>query len=153
MTFPKLSSHEYASLLTNVSCTGELTQTRSPNSLVRPKRARTMDRYMGHALQYPPKRSYILSTHKKSSHYFSLNNHMLQKVDCSLYLGVTLNHDLRWTTHINITKKASWRVKSRNRGCRDKKESKPYHTDTVIAKLAISWYKYVKTLHWYSKWN
>lgn len=56
----------------------------------------------------PPKRSYILSTHKKSSHYFSLNNHMLQKVDCSLYLGVTLNHDLRWTTHINsITRKAS----------------------------------------------
>ena len=52
MTFPKLSTHNYASLLTNVSCTEELTQTRSPNSLVRPKWTRTMGRYMEHALHY-----------------------------------------------------------------------------------------------------
>ena len=50
--------------------------------------------------------TYILSTHK-SSDYHSLNNHILQQVDCSPYLGVTLTHDLRWMTCINITRKAS----------------------------------------------
>ena len=60
-------------------------------------------------MHFNTKKCYILSTHKKSSHYYSLNNHIFQQVDCSPYLRVTLTHDLRWMTHMinNITRKAS----------------------------------------------
>ena len=58
-------------------------------------------------MQFNTKKCYILRTHNKSSHYYSLNNHIyiLQQVDCSPYLRVTLTHDLRWIN--NITRKAS----------------------------------------------
>ena len=79
--------------------------TRSPNSPVRPKWARVMGRYTGRALQY--QFFLIFSVPTTSPHTTTLNNHILQQVDCSPYLGFTLTHDLRWTTPINITRKTS----------------------------------------------
>ena len=55
---------------------------------------------------FDTKKCYILSTCRKPSHYCSLNSHKLQQVDCSLYLGVTITHDLKWMTYINIMRTA-----------------------------------------------
>ena len=79
--------------------------TRSRNSPVRPKWARVMGRYTGRALHY--QFFLIFSVPTTSPHTTTLNNHILQQVDCSPYLGFTLTHDLRWTTPINITRKTS----------------------------------------------
>ena len=44
----------------------------------------------------------------KSSHFYSLDNHILKQVQESAYLGLTLSEDLKWGPHIpKITKKAN----------------------------------------------
>ena len=49
------------------------------------------------------KKCYILRRpiRNGSAHFYSLENHILQQVTCSPYLGVTLSDNLKWTTRIN----------------------------------------------------
>ena len=49
-----------------------------------------------------------MSINSKSSHFYSLDNHILKHVQESTYLGLTLSEDLKWGPHIQkITKKAT----------------------------------------------
>ena len=44
----------------------------------------------------------------RSSHFYTLNNHILQKVKQNPYLGILISEDLKWEPHlIKITKKAN----------------------------------------------
>ena len=59
-------------------------------------------------MRFNAKKCYILSINQKSSHFYQLNNHILQQVPENPYLGVTISEDMKWSTHIsNITKKAN----------------------------------------------
>ncbi|KAK7103646.1 hypothetical protein V1264_018511 [Littorina saxatilis] len=59
-------------------------------------------------MRFNAKKCYILSIRNKSSFFYNLDNHILQKVNSNPYLGVTFTDDLSWTTHINkIVKKAN----------------------------------------------
>ena len=54
------------------------------------------------------KKSYILSINNRSSHFYSLGNHILKQVDENPYLGLTITENLKWSSHITkITKKAN----------------------------------------------
>ena len=59
-------------------------------------------------MRFNAKKCNILSINAKSSHYYQLNNTILQEVPSSPYLGVQLSNDLSFEQHINtVCSKAS----------------------------------------------
>ena len=59
-------------------------------------------------MQFNAKKCYILSVRNSSSHFYQLDNTMLQQVSSNPYLGITISEGLQWSTHINnICKKAN----------------------------------------------
>ena len=59
-------------------------------------------------MRFNAKKCYIMSINNRSSHFYSLNNHILKQVDENPYLGVTITENLKWSSHITkITKKAN----------------------------------------------
>ena len=60
-------------------------------------------------MRFNAKKCYILSIHDKGiSKFYELNSHILKSVENNPYLGVILDKNMKWTTHIdNTTKKAS----------------------------------------------
>ena len=54
------------------------------------------------------KKCYIMSINNRSTHFYSLNNHILKQVEEKPYLGLTFTENLKWSSHITkITKKAN----------------------------------------------
>ena len=59
-------------------------------------------------MRFNVKKCYTMSINNKSSHFYSLCDHILQKVNENLYLGITLTKNLKWTSQITkTTKKAN----------------------------------------------
>ena len=59
-------------------------------------------------MRFSAKKCYILSINNRSSHFYSLDNHILQQVSENPYLGLTLSDNLKWGHHIQkISKKAN----------------------------------------------
>ena len=66
-------------------------------------------------MRFNAKKCYILSINNRSSHFYSLGNHILKQVDENPYLGLTITENLKWSSHITkITKEAntSWIFKT-----------------------------------------
>ena len=48
-----------------------------------------------------------MSIRKKTSKFYSLNNHILEEVQDNPYLGLQISSDMKWSTHINkVARKA-----------------------------------------------
>ena len=59
-------------------------------------------------MRFNAKKCYILSIRQKSSRFYQLDGEILQEVNSSPYLGITVSNDLQWKTHItSIMKKAN----------------------------------------------
>ena len=59
-------------------------------------------------MRFNAKKCYIMSINNKSSHFYSLCNHILQQVSENPYLGITLTENLKWNSQITKnTKKAN----------------------------------------------
>ena len=59
-------------------------------------------------MRFNAKKCYIMSLRKKISHFYELNNTILQEVNTNPYLGLNISNDLKWSHHINtVCKKAS----------------------------------------------
>ena len=59
-------------------------------------------------MRFNAKKCYIISINKRSTHFYSLNNHILKQVEENPYLGLKLTENLKWSSHITkITKKAN----------------------------------------------
>ena len=59
-------------------------------------------------MKFNAKKCYVLSSKNKSSHFYTIDNHILQQVQNNHYLGITFSDDLKWKTQINnICKKAN----------------------------------------------
>ena len=64
-----------------------------------------MGRHVGNEFQC--KKCYIMSIRKKTSKFYSLNNHILEEVQDNPYLGLQISSDMKWSTHINkVARKA-----------------------------------------------
>ena len=59
-------------------------------------------------MSFNAKKCYIMSTSNASNFLYKLNDHVLEKVHDSPYLGLTISDDLKWGPHINkCSKKAN----------------------------------------------
>ena len=59
-------------------------------------------------MKFNAKKCYVLSSRNKSSHFYTIDDHILQQVQNNPYLGISFSDDLKWKTHINnICKKAN----------------------------------------------
>ena len=59
-------------------------------------------------MRFNAKKCYILSIRQKSSRFYQLDGEILQEVNSSPYLGITISNDMQWKTHItSIVKKAN----------------------------------------------
>ena len=60
-------------------------------------------------MRFNAKKCYILSIRQKSSRFYQLDGEILQEVNSSPYLGITISNDLQWKTHITnmVVKKAN----------------------------------------------
>ena len=59
-------------------------------------------------MRFNAKKCYIMSVRNTISHFYQLDNTILQQVSSNPYLGLTILEDLTWKTHINnICKKAN----------------------------------------------
>ena len=59
-------------------------------------------------MKFNATKCYVLPIKKKTSHFYQLNNTILQEVSTNPYLGLNISNDLKWTNHINsVCKKAS----------------------------------------------
>ena len=62
----------------------------------------------GWGMRFNAKKCYLMSFNSRSSHFYTLNNHILQKVKQNPYLGILISEDLKWEPHlIKISKKAN----------------------------------------------
>ena len=54
------------------------------------------------------KKCYHMNVKQKTSHFYTISDHILQQVQSNLYLGITFSEDLKWNTHIDqVRKKAN----------------------------------------------
>ena len=59
-------------------------------------------------MSFNAKKCYIMSINNSSNYLYNLNGHVLDKVQNSPYLGLTISDDLKWGPHINkAVKKAN----------------------------------------------
>ena len=59
-------------------------------------------------MRFNAPKCYIMSINNRSTHFYSLNNHILKQVEENPYLGLTLTENLKWSSHITkLTKKAN----------------------------------------------
>lgn len=58
-------------------------------------------------MRFNGKKCYVLSVQSKSSHFYNINNQILQQVPQNPYLGLTFSEDLKWNVHINNVIKKS----------------------------------------------
>ena len=77
-------------------------------------------------MRFNTKKCFFMSINNRSTHFYSLNNHILKQVEENPYLGLTLTKNVKWSSDITkITKKANytvgflrWNLKSCPQGCR-----------------------------------
>ena len=63
---------------------------------------------MDWGMTFSANKCFLLSTKEKSSHFYTIDDHILKQVQDKPYLGITFSEDLKWNTHINnISKKAN----------------------------------------------
>jgi hypothetical protein len=80
----------------------------------------------------PPRKMLIRVSNKRKpiNAQYTIHGHMLQEVDSSKYLGVTISKDLRWDDHINtITAKANRTLgflRRNMRGCKSSARAAAY---------------------------
>ena len=59
-------------------------------------------------MRFNANKCYVMSVNCKSTHFYTLCDHILKQVEENPYLGLTLTENLKWSSHITkITKKAN----------------------------------------------